>query len=103
MISGFLTQDTPLRKVFPAGVVPLRNPTAELATLGEGPNPTTENVYLLEVLACQPHELQQLAELLSELGQGKVEEIKAAMMFDGVVPIRVRNITGVGMATRMFT
>ncbi len=102
MITGFLTKESPLRTVFPKGMVPLTIPTARTVRLGSDELPRVEKVYFLAVKACTVEQLEGMAQVMSSLGQGTVEESRKHLGSVDEIPIRAFNISGVGMPLRNF-
>lgn len=83
---GHLTAESPLRKIFPGGRVPLITPLETPAQL-EG-IPATQRCFMLAVQCCSPAEIEAMVQEMVGRGQGNVEEARAYMATNDALPCR---------------
>ncbi len=102
MITGLLTKDSPLRRVFPDGMIPLTSPHAIGVRLGGSAVP--EHCYMLSVAEVlrDPVKFAAVVALMAETNGCTADEVRAFFAKSEVVPIRAANITGVTMPLRNF-
>lgn len=100
LITGHLTKESPMRAVFADGMIPLTRPRTTLAILGNDPTP--QEVYFLALKQCSAEQLERMAEMMSEMGQGLKEEALAYLQHELEMPIRAHNLSGAGMSLRAF-
>jgi hypothetical protein len=100
MITGHLKDTSPLRAIFPNGIVPLMSPTSEAAHLGDAK--LTENVYMIAVSQLTTEQKQAMAARMQEMGQGAYEEALADIEKATEVPVRAFHFSAVGMTLRAF-
>jgi hypothetical protein len=91
---GRLVKDSPLRKIFPSGCVPLAGPHSVMAVLGEGENQEVAKVYFVLMDACTHAQKEAIAELMHDMGQGSLEEARKTVAIEETIPIREMNISG---------
>lgn len=97
---GTLRDNSPLRKIFSDGTVPLVSPLEEIAALGEVKK--VEPVFLSNPQKWTPEQRERAAAFMSELGQGSValalEHLRTATQF----PIRAYHFSSVSADLRLF-
>ena len=91
---GRLTQESPMRSIFPSGCVPLAGPHSVMAVLGEGPNQETARVYFVLIDACTTEQKEGIAQLMHSMGQCSLEEARKVVALEETIPIREKNISG---------
>jgi hypothetical protein len=100
MISATLKKDSPLRAIFPNGIIPLTTPNTHKARLGAAIVP--EEVFLLAVRQCTQEQRAALAQRAADLGQGPFEEALAVINSAMEIPVRALHVSHVGMPLRAF-
>jgi hypothetical protein len=100
MITGHLKDNSPLRSIFPNGVVPLIFPISQAARLGDAF--LTEEVYMIAVKQLTPEQKQAMAARMQEMGQGSYDDALADLEKSNELPVRAFHISAVGMPLRAF-
>lgn len=95
-ITGLLADSSPLKDIFTNGCVPLTSPTPVDANL----DGQISRVYLLLTRACTPLQKEGIAQLMSRMGQGTIEEARAAVATNDPIPIKEINITSASIPLR---
>ena len=98
--SGMLTRESPLRVVFPNGIVPLSLPHSIDAELGEGSNRHYSKVFFVVLGACSKEQREGIAQMMHRMGQGTIEEARKTVAIEETIPIREQNLSGVGFPLR---
>lgn len=93
-VVGHLAEDSPLKKVFPDGRVPLAGSQPHQAQCGDEPGSPVESVYLIAVRACTDEEVYAMAQLMDELGQGPTNDAMHHLATTDTVPVRSKNLVG---------
>lgn len=94
-----LTQESPLRRVFPTGLVPISSPVARTALLGEKPV-GAERIFFIVLTACTLGQKEAMAAMMHEMGQGSIEEARKVVWTDDTLPVRETNFNGVSFPLR---
>lgn len=89
MSSARLTQESPLRAVFPDGIIPLARDGAEAVALGEG---WTEQCFFLSLTDCTPEQRAAIAAMTATMGGVSQEDALAKLNASAELPVRVGNI-----------
>lgn len=97
---GMLTKISPMRQIFPHGLVPLKSPIAELAQLGEGATAQEARVFFIAVECCTAGQKECMAEMMARMGQDMVEGARAAIAAGTPIPAREINFDGVNFPLR---
>lgn len=93
MITGHLTEASPLRSIWPNGDLPLTRVHTINATLGDSKLP--QPVYLLDLYACTTREREGMAQRLVEFGQCELAEAREHVQSVREFPIRAQHIAAV--------
>lgn len=101
-INGCLTRTSPLRRVFPDGFVPLRQPVPTAAVLGEGPGASREQVYLVDLWKCTPEQRMGMARIAAEVTGADVHEVLHEMDKTADMPVRLHHFAGVSFPGRLL-
>lgn len=100
MIKGILTEPSPLRCIFPDGIVPLTSPQPQMAILGAAPPP--QEVYMLALKQCTAEQLDRLAERMSVMGQGPVAEARQHVGTAAELPLRAFHFCSIQIPLAAF-
>lgn len=98
--TGFLTEKSPLRAVFPNGTVPISSSHSIDAELGKGSNRHYSKVFFVVLGACTKEQREGIAKMMHGMGQGSLEEARKVVAIEETIPIREQNLTGVTFPLR---
>lgn len=98
MITATLAADSPLRRAFPEGLVPLTQAETVMGKRNEqGEAPY---LWLIDSAQCSLTQLGILGDLLLEAHPGTREAIVALIAAGSTIPIGTRHITGIHVNSR---
>jgi hypothetical protein len=97
---GHLTAESPLRKIFPAGRVPLITPLESPAELEKIPG--TQRCFMLAVQCCTPEQREAMCADMVARGQGNIEEARAYMQANDALPCRAFHFSATSCPLRFL-
>ena len=97
---GTANAASPISQVFPSGV-PLCSPSTRDAVLGE--QKQLAPVYLIDLRACDPDELERLAQFIAPQFNAGIAEARDFLAKNDEFPVRAINITGVAIPHRLLS
>jgi len=95
---GHAATNSPLRQIFPTGLLPLRSIHPRTAFLGS--ERLEAKVYLIDLRACDADELERMAQFLTPQFDGLIEAARHHLAEVEEFPVREANITGTSFPLR---
>lgn len=102
MIAGGLKAESPLRRVFPDGIAPLRYAVPTAAVLGAGPDALHAEVYLVDLFRCTPRQRESLARIVAQACECDLHDVLAEMNETADLPVRISHFLGVAYPRRLL-